>query len=114
MELEITLSLEDNHPFMYISAPYEKLGAFFGEIKDEDRINIFRKAIDQIVAGTWSESYPFDYTGGVTAVSISPEISYYHELGKESEEIPTLHLLYLFNIWENFLRICSIIPPLKK
>ncbi|WP_273213595.1 hypothetical protein [Runella zeae] len=119
MDLKITVSLKDDSPYsdspsMYISPPHEKLGPLFWEIADEWRHNIFREAIDQIVAGTWSEPLVFDWTSGVTTVFVCSEISYYEEFDKEAGEIPTLHLLYLFNIWENFLRICSIIPPLKK
>ncbi len=117
MDLKITVSLKDKHPdypFMYISAPHEKLGPLFWEIADEWRHDIFRERMEQIMGGTWSEPYAFDWTSGVTTVFVFPEISYYQEFEKDAGEIPTLQLLYLFNIWENFLRICSIIPPLKK
>ncbi|MDF7816221.1 hypothetical protein P1X15_01405 [Runella sp. MFBS21] len=118
MDLKITLSLKHDYPYsdspsMYISAPYEKLGPLFWEIKYDIDVDTFREAIDQIVAGTWSEPLVFDWTSGVTTVFVYPEISYYEEFDKDAGEIPTLQLFYLFNIWENFLKVSSAIIPIK-
>lgn len=109
MELKIELGKKivngtEHHFLLTSSTAYEHVGDAYWELLDEEELLILISDVEKTIKGKWKEPLPVEFASGITTIIIFPEMSQIHWGNDDIKSIPTEKVLFLLNIWLNFVR----------